>query len=205
MPGNPDQDEEAGREEQENQPEDRLDDDRESIWTIPAKLKRWYFGLFSIQAVIAAIWLSRTAILDESRNGAEEILTFLWLNMAPAAVTSATFALLIIDTVNGIMVLSTWLEDELKKRRRRQIKAAVDKALKETVPIAVKEAVEEAVDKTLKEAVPKAVKEARAEERRKWQGWNSRREAAAAAGEAFNEPHPGADAENEDSQPREQG
>ena len=32
--------------EQENQRNNQADDDRESIWTIPAKLKRWYFALF---------------------------------------------------------------------------------------------------------------------------------------------------------------
>ena len=75
---------------------------------------------------MVAAWLVRTAIVDESRNGVPDILTYLWLNMAPAAVSSATFALVIVDTVNGIMVLSTWLEDELKKRRQQQIRAAVD-------------------------------------------------------------------------------
>ena len=77
------------------------------------------------------------------------------------------YALVIIDTANGIMVLSTWLEDELKKRRQRQIKAAV------------------------KAAVEEASAEARAEERQRWVEWNSRREATEADGEDFNEPPPG--------------
>ena len=71
------------------------------------------------------------------------------------------------------MVLSTWLEDELKKRRERQIKAAVEAA----VEAAVKEARAEAL----------------AEERERWVEWNHRREAAAAAGQEFNEPPPGID------------
>ena len=111
-------------------------------------------------------------------------MTFLWLNMAPAAVSSATFALVIVDTANGIMVLSTWLEDELKKRRQRQINAAV------------KAAVEEA----RAEARAEAHAEARAEEHQRWVEWNRRREAAAAAGEEFNEPPPGIDQETEDPQ-----
>ena len=64
------------------------------------------------------------------------------------------------------MVLSTWLEDELKKRRQRQIKVAVEKA------------------------VGKAAEKCRTEERQRWVDWNQRREAAAAAGEEFNEPPP---------------
>lgn len=147
---------------------EQREEERESIWTIPAELKRWYFALFSIQVVIAAVWLIRTAIADGSRNGVPDILTFLWLNMAPAAVSSATFALVIVDTVNGVMVLSTWLEETIEKRKQRQIKSAADKARADGIT----------------------------EERQRWQEWNRRREAAAAAGEEFNEPPPGADQDN---------
>ena len=61
------------------------------------------------------------------------------------------------------MVLSTWLEDELKKRHQRKLNAAVKKA----------------------------VAKGRAEEHSRWQEWNNRREAAAAAGQEFTElpPH----------------
>lgn len=72
--------------EAEQEGQSKVEDERESIWTIPAKLKRWYFALFSIQVVVAAVWLIRTAIVNESRNGVPDILTHLWLNMAPAAV-----------------------------------------------------------------------------------------------------------------------
>ncbi len=166
-------------EEQENEP----DDNRESIWTIPARLKRWYFALFSIQIAIATVWLVKTAISSESGKGASDILLYVWQNMAPAAVSSATFALVIVDTVNGIMVLSTWLEDELKKRRQRQIRAAVEKEVGEAVEKAVAEAVEV--------ASKASGNKARAEERQSWVEWNRRREAAAAAGLEFTEPPPG--------------
>ncbi len=149
-----------------------LEEERESIWTIPAKLKRWYFAFFSIQIAIATAWLVRMAIVDESRNGVPDILFYLWQYMAPAAVSSATFALVIVDTANGIMVLSTWLEDELKKRRQRQIKSAADKARADGIT----------------------------EERQRWLDWNQRREAAVAAGEDFNELPPGVDQESEDRQ-----
>ena len=83
------------------------------------------------------------------------------------------------------MVLSTWLEDELKKRRQRQIEAAVESA--------VEAAVEAAVEKTRAEAT--------AEVHGKWNKWNRRREAAVAAGEDFDEPPPDIDViENESTQ-----
>ena len=149
---------------------------RESIWTIPTKLKRWYFALFSIQIVIATAWLARSAIADESINGISGLLFYTWQNTAPAAVSSATFALVIVDGINGIMVLSTWLEEVLEKRKQQQIKAASDKAASE------------------------ARAEATAEVQKRWEAWNRRREAAAIAGDKFNELPPGAKPDGEDRQ-----
>ncbi len=149
-------------EEREDSPSRGVDDDRESIWTIPTRLKRWYFALFSLQAVAATAWIITTAVTDKNVNGVSEILLFLWRYLAPAAVASATFALVIIDTANGIMVLSTWLQETLDKRRQRE---------------------EERHRKELQAAVDN--------ERQRWLDWNRRREAAAQAGEEFNEPPPG--------------
>ena len=106
----------------------RARNDRESIWTIPTRLKRWYFALFSIQVIIATVLLARAVIADEGSDGISAVLFYIWQFMAPAAVTSATFALVIVDTANGIMVLSTWLEEVLENRKQRQIKAAADNA-----------------------------------------------------------------------------
>ena len=146
-------------EEREDSPSRRVDDDRESIWTIPTRLKRWYFALFSLQAVAATAWIITTAVTDKNVNGASEILLFLWQYLAPAAVASATFALVVIDTANGIMVLSTWLQETLDKRRQRQI--------------------------------AEAAAEATAKVQKRWLDWNRRREAAAQAGQEFNEAPPG--------------
>ena len=157
------------------------EEERESIWTIPAKYKGWYFGLFSVQVIIATIWLVGTVIAGESRNSISEILLFIWQTMAPVAITSATFALVIIDTWKTAMVFGTWLEETLEKRKQRQIRAAVDKAVKA------------AVEKTRAEE-GEATRQLQI-----WQDWNQRREAAAAAGEDFSEPPPGPSEKSADS------
>ena len=77
------------------------------------------------------------------------------------------------------MVFASWLEETLEKRKQRQIRDAVDKA----------------VEKTRAEE-----REAAQQLQQKWEGWNQRREAAAAAGEDFNEPPPGAMADSEEKQ-----
>ena len=150
--------------------ENLVADDRESIWTIPAKYKGWYFGLFSIQVIVATVWLVKTAIIDGSQNSVSEVLFFIWQSVAPIAITSATFALVIVDTWKTVMVFGTWLEETLEKRRQRQIKAAVEAAVEKT-------RAEE------REAARRALQD--------WQDWNRRREAAADAGEEFTEPPPG--------------
>ena len=96
------------------------------------------------------------------------------------AIASAAIALAMTDIWGTITVFADWLEDELKKRRQRQIKAAVDKAVKV--------------------AVEEARAEARADERQRWEDWNHRREAAVAAGVDFNEPPPGIDQDIRDPQ-----
>ncbi len=64
------------------------------------------------------------------------------------------------------MVIASWLEETLEKRRQQQIKAATEKAAHEGRTQGI------------------------TEERQRWQDWNRRREAAADAGEEFTEPPP---------------
>ena len=69
------------------------------------------------------------------------------------------------------MVIASWLEETLEKRRQRQIKAAENAG----------------------------VVRGPAEAQQKWEEWNQRREDAAAAGEEFNESSPGVASETEEA------
>ena len=180
-------------------PETRQNPDRESIWSIPASLKKLYFGLFTAQIIIATIWLAQTAIADQTLQGPQAKILYLWQNLAPTAISSATLSLILTDAWKTTMVLGTWLEDELKKRRQRQINAAVTKAVAEAVPNAVAKAVAEARAEERAETRQEMMKELQ-----KWQTWNRNREAAQAAGQEFNEPPPSSptpDPENPRQQP----
>ena len=73
------------------------------------------------------------------------------------------------------MVIASWLEETLEKRRQRQIKAAENAG------------------------VVRGRAEAAAEVQQKWEEWNERREDAAAAGEEFDEPPPGVASETEEA------
>ena len=206
-------------------PETRQNPDRESIWSIPTSLKKLYFGLFTAQIIIATIWLAQTAINDQNLPTAQAKILYLWQNLAPTAISSATLSLILTDAWKTTMVLGTWLEDELKKRRQRQINAAEAKGRAEAEARAEEreKARAEERDKARAEAEARAEErdkaraeaEARAEtlaeerdkalaESQKWQTWNRNREAAQAAGQEFNEPPPSSptpDPENPRQQP----
>ena len=187
------EDEYTGEQQEENRREDLADDDRESIWSIPASLKGLYFGLFTTQIVIAAAWLIRTAIVDEALVGIPAKVHFVWQGMAPLAISSAAFALIITDTWKTSMVLGTYLEDVLKKRRQKSIAEAQKKAFAQGQA--------EGHAQGQAEGHAQGQTEGIMEERQRWQKWNQRREAAVAAGEEFNEPPPsGTERESQDPQ-----
>ena len=110
------------------------------------------------------MWLIWASVADESLPGILKKVLFVWQGMAPMAISSAAFSLVIVEGWRMTMVIASWLEETLEKRRQRQIKAAEERGLVR----------------------------GRTEEREMWENWNRRREAAAAAGEEFTEPPPSA-------------
>ena len=110
--------------ERKEQPEE----ERESIWSIPARYKGWYFSLFSVQFIIAAVWLIWVSVADDALPSIPKKVFFVWQGMAPMAISSAALSLVIVEGWRITMVIASWLEETLEKRRQRQIKAAVDEA-----------------------------------------------------------------------------
>ena len=128
----------------------------------------------------------RAAIGDKSGNGATEILLYIWQYMAPTAIASAAFTLVIVDGINGLMVLSTWLAETLEKRRRKE----EERRRREMERIRLEG----------KAAAESARIEATLEVQNRWEDWNRRREAAESTGEKFSEPPPGTNQETENPQ-----
>ena len=111
------------------------------------------------------------------------------------------------------MVLSTWLEQTLKERQKkkdreerelsrlryldRDIEAQRRKAREEGWKEGSKAGLEKERAKALEEGIEAGLPLGRKEERQRWEAWNRRREAAAAAGEEFSEPPPGLDPDAE--------
>lgn len=104
------------------------EEERESIWSIPAKYKGWYFGLFSVQFIVSAVWLIRASVTDDALPSISQKVFFVWQGMAPMSISSAAFSLVIVETWRVTMVIAAWMEEAMEKRRRRQIRRAADNA-----------------------------------------------------------------------------
>ncbi len=166
--------------------EGRHDDERESIWSIPASLKRLYFGLFTAQIIIASVWLARAAIADETLVGITGKVHFIWQGMAPLAISSAAISLTITDLWKTSMVIGTWLEGEIKQRQQKRIADAQKEGRSQGLEEGRSQGLEEGRFQGLEEGRSQGLEE----ERRRWLGWNRRRIAAEEAGEEFTEQPP---------------
>ena len=149
---------------------------RESVWSVPSGLKRWYFGLFIVQVVIAAGLLTRQAIADPGVNGVSGIALYLWGYGATAAGTAAAIAISLIESWRGVMVIAEGLKEFFDRKFAEMDKKA-----------AARDREQRAAEQEQRAA---EIKAARDEERQRWVEWNARREAAMSAGDEFTEPPP---------------
>ena len=143
---------------------------------MPAGLKRWYFGLFIVQVVIAAGLLTRQAIADPGVNGVGDIALYLWGYGATAAGTAAAVAISLIESWRGVMVIAEGLKEFFDRKFAEMDKKAA--------------AQERERRRAEQEQQAAEIKAARDEERQRWEEWNARRQAAMSAGSEFTEPPP---------------
>ena len=167
---------------------------RESVWSVPAGLKRWYFGLFIVQVVIAAGLLTRQAIADPGVNGVSGIALYLWGYGATAAGTAAAVAISLIESWRGVMVIAEGLKEFFDRKFAEMDKkaAARDRERAEQEQERARQRAEQEQQRQEQRAaeIQAAQDAGRDEERQRWEEWNARREAAMSAGDEFTEPPP---------------
>ncbi len=103
---------------------------------------------------------------DGDAMGRVDQVIWMWGAVAPLAAVSVPGAVILTEIARWIMVLAAWLENRLE-RSREEYRARISE-----------------------EARAEALAEARVETDREWEGWNRRREEAAARNEPFAEPPP---------------
>lgn len=103
---------------------------------------------------------------DGDAVGWVDQVIWIWGATAPLAAVAVPGAVVLTEIARWIMVLAAWLENRLE-RSREEYRARIGE-----------------------EARVEGLAEGRAETDREWEGWNERREAAAARDEPFSEPPP---------------
>ena len=137
---------------------------RESIWSLVAGVRNWYFALFAILYPISSTFVI-LAVLKE-KQGIIDIGAGIVLGLGPAAMASAATAFTATEIGRDGMVLAKSIEKWFNDRREKRLAEAHEAGL------------------------AAGLEEGQAKTQKLWTEWLARREAAEARGEPFTEPPP---------------
>ena len=155
-----------------------LQQDRDSIWTIPLSWRALYFGLFTIYALAGIGFQIWYHIFEQNADTWPETILYITQGIGVNTVGAAGLALLTIEGPNTIMIVADYLRKRLiepLEERRRQEAAQRQR---------------EARDKGLAEGLAEGRAQAEAEVQAAWEAWNERRMTAEAGGAPFEESPP---------------
>ena len=153
--------------------------DRQSIWSVASGWLPAYFALFNALGLLGVGFVVVRNVLWVSHPTVHDMIWAIITGIVVVGAASATASILAVETGKNVMIVGTYLEEMLKKRRARQ--------LAEVRAEGVNEGRAEGVEKGRAEGVTRGRSDLAAEIRE----WNSRRLAAQSKGEPFDEPPPG--------------
>jgi len=148
--------------------------DRQSIWSVASGWLPAYFALFNALGLLGVGFVIIRNVLWVSHPTVHDMIWAIITGIVMVGAASATSSILAVETGKNVMIVGTYLEEMLKKRRARQLA----------------EVRAEGVDEGRAEGVTKGRSDLASEIRE----WNARRLAAESKGEPFGEPPPGLDA-----------
>ena len=160
--------------EPESDPSERLQQDRDSIWTIPLAWRALYFGLFTLYAFAGIGFLLWYEVFERTVDDWPETIHSITQGIGVTTVGAAGLALLTIEGPQTLMVVAHYLKkkliEPLEERRRQEAQQREEEA---------------------RQREEEARAEGEAQTQAVWEAWNERRIAAEANGEPFDEPPPG--------------
>ena len=139
------------------------DPERQSIWSVASGWLPAYFALFNALGLLGVGVVIVCNVLWVSHPTVHDMIWAIITGIVVVGAASATASILAVETGKNIMIVGTYLEEMLKKRRARQ----------------------------LAEVRAEGVDEGRADLAAEIREWNARRLAAQSKGEPFDEPPPG--------------
>jgi len=145
--------------------------ERQSIWSVASGWLPAYFALFNALGLLGVGFVIIRNVLWVSHPTVHDMIWAIIMGIVVVGAASATASILAVETGKNIMIVGTYLEEMLKKRRARQLA----------------EVRAEGVEEGRAEGVTRGRSDLAAEIRE----WNARRLAAQSKGEPFDEPPPG--------------
>ena len=151
------------------------DPERQSIWSVASGWLPAYFALFNALGLLGVGFVIIRNVFWVSHPTVHDMIWAIIMGIVVVGAASATASILAVETGKNIMIVGTYLEEMLKKRRARQMA----------------EVRAEGVDEGRAEGVEKGRVEGRSDLAAEIREWNARRLAAQSKGEPFDEPPPG--------------
>ena len=152
---------------------------RQSIWSVASGWLPAYFALFDALGLTGTAFVIVRNVLWVAHPSIDDMIWAIIVGIVVVGAASATISILIVEAGKNAMIVGTYLEEMIKKRRARQMAEAVERGRAE----GRSEGVAEGIAKGRTEGV--------AQNDAKWRAWNDRRLAAESKGEPFDEPPPG--------------
>ena len=146
---------------------------RQPIWSVASGWLPAYFALFNALGLLGTALAIARNILWVAHPSVHDMIWAIIVDIVVVGAASATISILTVETGKNAMIVGTYLEDMIKKRRARQMAEAVERGRAKGVEEGRAEGVEE---------ISARIRE-----------WNDRRLDAEAKGEPFDEPPPGLD------------
>ena len=146
--------------------------ERESIWSVPRRLRAWYAGIFVTEYLLFLALTIWDEVVYQTGDNAVQTILAVQRGMSQNLLQIAGSAYVILE----VYMLAEWL----RERDQRREQAAVERAEAEAQRAEQAEA-----------ALQKALREARQEANHQWRAWYWRQQAAIQDGRPFDEPPPG--------------
>ena len=161
--------------------------ERQSIWSVASGWLPAYFALFNALGLLGVGFVILRNVFWVSHPTVHDMIWAIITGVVVVGAASATASILAVETGKNVMIVGTYLEEMLKKRRARQLAEVRAEGVEEGRAEGRAEGVTSGRAEGRAEGVTRGRSDLAAEIRE----WNARRLAAQSKGEPFDEPPPG--------------
>ena len=151
---------------------------RQSIWSVASGWLPAYFILFDALGTIGVTYVIVYNVFGRSHPTVHDMLWTIATGIVIVGAASATVSILMVELGKNIMIVGTYLEDMLNRRRARQLAEAEERGL------------EQGREQGVEQGLEKGVTKGRADLSAEIREWDARRREAVSKGEPFDEPPP---------------